>query len=175
MKFKLNPKKYFLIFSLIFFVFLCFVVGFLYFSFNAEIAHIHKDKDVLTQEVVFLRDILSRRKKEDDMMPLLEKKTDSFLMREITRLAVEHNVQFASLEAAGVVETKEDFYKKAFFLAQGTSSFKDLGLFLKALKETKSGLMDVQELVITPEDADSTTLKSKIKIAVLVEKKYGQK
>jgi len=79
MNFKLTPKKYFLVLALMGFVLLCLIVGFLYLSFYGEIGRVDKEKESLTQEIVFLRDILSRREKEEDIFPLIQKNKSALL------------------------------------------------------------------------------------------------
>ena len=121
-----------------------------------------------------MRDILSRREKEEDIFPLIQKNKSALIMREITRLAAKYRVQLFSLKPLNVIEEKNAFYKKAFFEAQASSSFKDLGLFLAALKEAKS-IMSIDSLTISADDKEADIVNAKVTFAVWVEKNYGQR
>jgi len=175
MKLKLSGKKYFFILSFIVFILLGLVVGFLYLSFHFDIKKAQEQEASLIRETVFLRDILSRRKAQENMMPLIQKKKSSLIIREITELALKHNIRLVSLAPSSVVDGQESFYKKALFTAEASAaSFKDLGLFLAALKEAKS-IMNIDSLTISADDKEADIVNAKITFAVWVEKNYGQR
>jgi len=174
MKLKLSGKKYFFILSFIVFILLGLVVGFLYLSFHFDIKKAQEQEASLIRETVFLRDILSRRKAQENMMPLIQKKKSSLIIREITELALKHNIRLVSLAPSSVVDGQESFYKKALFTAEASASFKDLGLFLAALKEAKS-IMDIDSLIISADDKGADIVNAKITFAVWVEENYGQR
>lgn len=130
-----------------------------------------------SQEILFLRDVLRHKDAEQNAMPLIEGKTPSLIMRGVTNLALKNNVHLVSLAPSGVVEGKEGFYKKATFTAEASAYFKDLGVFLGAIKDADLGIIDINELSVSPssDNSDADVVKAKIVFVVYVGKNYDRK
>lgn len=168
-----NSKKYLLIFSIGAFVLLVLTVITLFLFFLQEMKVLKEGEEKWRQDVVFLKDILSKRDKSQKGMSLIESKKSASLIKEMTNLAVYHNIQLLSLEASNVVAGKEAFYKKALFTMTATSSLKDLGLFLEGIKAASWALVNIEGLSLTEDQ--NHLVKSKIILGVYVGKNYGQR
>ncbi len=135
-----------------------------------EINAARVQEKVYAEEVVLAKELLARKNIEGVVAQLIPQDKVSFVMDAIKEKAGKYNVQLMLVRPPFVGAATEDISGRVFFDMQATSSLKDLGAFMTAVRNMPEGLVGIETFRVLPDEASADVVNTKITFILLVAK-----
>ncbi len=175
MNFKIDEKIVFYISSFAVILFLGFLAFFLCSPVIEANKEFYEQQNGYAQKNLFLRSLLSARSAGDARQRLFTKESLPLAKDVLARLAKENRVGIVTLRPYGVEKEKKEIYRRMPMGVETVSSFKDLGLFLTAVRNMPEGIIAVESLRVRPQGTSLEQVTAKMTFVLWVAKDNGQK
>ena len=132
-------------------------------------ARIRKEKDVAT--VNFLKNLISQKDKLTRVQIIPQDKIDD-LLDEIQRIAQKNNIR-PNIDTALQTDTQDkgtNAYVRKVFTMRASGPFKDLGMFLTALKDMPNAILDLKTIYLSGDQRDISNVTAQMTFSVLTTK-----
>ncbi|MBF0618949.1 MAG: type 4a pilus biogenesis protein PilO [Candidatus Omnitrophica bacterium] len=155
------------------FILLSLIEAALCFPLLSAIARMKEGKTAYSQEIVFARDLLSAKRGMGVVAQLTPGKEVSRMVDSLKKAGQKNNVEFLVFRPLHGVKEQDAPFNRAFFDAEVSGSFRDVGQFLSAARNMPEGIFNVEAMRVWSDAAGSDRVKAKITFALFVAKNNG--
>jgi len=130
---------------------------------------IQRDKDAAA--VKFFKEVIAKKDKLTKAKIIPAEEVEA-LLDKIQKVAERDHLD-AQIGATLIKDKQgplQDFYAKKVFSMEASGSFKDLGVFLTALRERPEAVLDVQSIELSSDKKDVSKIHAQLNISVLTTK-----
>jgi hypothetical protein len=124
------------------------------------------------QQISFAQDMLGRSTQDKDEAFLVSSRDVVKVMDALTLLGKRHNVEVLALKEDGVF-SEDASWREVLLEIETTSSFKDLGLFLTAVRTTSAWMIDTGTINVATDEDDPARVRSTMMFKLFVGKDNG--
>ena len=138
------------------------------------IAEVQDQKAQYVQGTVVARSMLDAKRVAVKRVPLTSAQEVASVLEALKALAAKHKLEVISIRAdKPKVKENSVLYARIPLVLEVAAPFKDLGIFLSAVRDMPEGVLDVEEMVLRSENGKAQRVLARITLTLFAAKTNG--